>query len=1108
MTYRHLLQLMLCLIISTSLSLSPLSQVHYLAPRGISHLLTPSDALKAVPEQKPSSSRKQFLFLSLKQVFETAEESFQPMASVYQAILERLIDSQTSRRTFHTLLVGSLSSAWLVLTGCDKLSFSVPKEEASSNPEGSTTFIAGNPIILDMEKYFSEPNQPLLQDAEQTDTSIVFLLKVTNLYPQLKPNVLHLTAKTIEGKEVVLDPFAPLNGSASFDPVFRQTISFKEEDFINEGTETLAKQLNVRVYLVKEPSASGDVFSNVIDLNKFPSDQFRPIRENEQIIFTFKGAYVNAQVALFTANEAQTDIITIKESVTHLRNVQGNPEPGNLIEVIQNPLNIENANDGTLRLRFETETDPNAAIKPENVLVSLFDNETGEFLNSYFLTLSDPNGLNEFDISPVKFTGEEISSSTELRVVAQNSGVGLTPADPDPDSTKEILFLRNADPVMLSTPLLSPVFLSSPIYVELVNGTRLLRLRVNNNALPFIQALTPSFHYLKFRISNSAFNAATNPDVPQVLEYTTAVKIPSRTALPEFNVLEVPYADANAPVPLTGTFDYFVEIPEEAFSSVEGSALLSVQVGNTREGYEAMLAPEQFLTTSLPPSGGSGSAMGGSPYFFTSSAQVGTEPEVSNVSVKDNLVSLTIDPKGDSSSLIESGHNITLTLANLSGETIDFSTFVELPKKLVGQSGGEVEELAENDQPHLFQIKLNDPAVAAFIEQGSVILKSIQVNNTSRVMPSGPIVLEELSPGISVGLPSSEVTEIPSITSVMGDPYGLGDNSVNVTLKVNGSNGSVSSDPDRTPQTLRFTFLLRKPGLAEQIQVVQERPLAGAHQTDRAQDQNYSFTIEEATVLEPFSDVASVLESVTVTNVDADLNESASVAMETELTLNPQRATTRPSIVSLEGMGTETAQIQFTIPTQNIIGNVLPSSVYPNGKPNVIVEAFTTTGMSYEAFIQDTDVVIPDPVNAPLVGQVAFNFGTGLTQSGIVSFTLKTAPPSAAFSARSTLMSGDYLIAAGVVVLGLISKQIVEKDSQKILTLLNEDASFSSLKVALKNSQTYQKLATNGADFNLVEEELLRLFLPTIDPALQSVVGADAKQVEVGPVNRGIDLSL
>ncbi len=1058
----------------------------YLAPRGISKT-TETLILSLQKSSGKKISRSALLGFAAGNLLQSVKNFFKPLAKISDNAGNRLTkETKISRRTFNTLAMGTATTAALHLTGCDGLVIGGKGSSSSTSVGGGNgggvTILSGEPQILDIEKDFTKAVPTPLKDAQTPDTTFTLLAQLRKIDAvNFTPNFFHLTAKTNANKRVVLFPFVEKELS------FAQTFAVNSYITDVEGTHTAPQMLITRAYLVEEPSTDIDQpFPADIDPTKFPPSEFRSIRPGEALVATLKGVYGTPEQTFFTYNSNDRALPSVQEPITLIRDAEGNPEPGILDAVFQNPLQLANGNDGTLRVRFATGISNTAAIQPGFVQVSIFDVETGKFLAAFSQSVQNPAGLNEFDllasqmvlqtnVDGIGNAGDLIPGGRQLKIVVQNVDLGLTPADADPFlSVEQITYQRDANPVTMSVPVIGNSGL------EIVNGTRLLKLTIDANSLPS-DLLKPEFHYLRFKLSNN-------------LEYTTTVTIPS-------------VVENGVSVPLAGPHEYYVEIPANLISILPVT-LQTVEIFNVRRGY-------QSVSTGVIPVNET----------ITSNDAIASIPAVSNVAVNEDLITFTVNPNDVGSDSRVNGHNLTFNLVKDTGEAISFSTFYTLPTRLA-LVNGVITEVPDNTQPHDLKIKIKDPSVLAFLQNGTVTLTTITVNNGSAQVPSGPTitVTANLAP---VTLSTVTVDEIPAISgAVTGDPAGLGDTVVNIPLQVNSTGVATGG----VPEVLRFFFTLRKPD-GSQFVIGKERAFEGIHQTDRTQTQTYSITLDDSQV-----EAGTVLENVTVISVDVNLNESVAASFATNLTLNPNKVSRTPSIISLGNPGSVNAQIDFTIPTQAADGTAL---TYPSGAPDVLMEAFTASGKYFTGFVRAADV----QVVSPGVGRVFFDFSQfgNFTQTEEVFFVLRTAPPQAAFSARSAPQSGSYLVASldlrsetellprrfqretskpkiavGTVALGFYANVAIRKSVarlgesvERLLAANHELTAEQALIQSLRQMKLYSKVFQNKVvSPEVLATTLIRMHLPGLTKRARPEIAIEAAQVQAGPVATGLDTSL
>ncbi len=1088
-----------------------------------------------VDEKVEKSYRFTALVRSVQQLVSVFYRSMRdPLLYQYEKLrpkLQKILDSvfpakrEVDLERRMALRLGAFSGVAVLLTlaGCDvafkdgQIQFGRPDKDDEPFPG-----VTGDPVILEIEKDFSKGTPVNLKDNQTSDTSFTMLAQVNSVDPTNAPAFFEVTAFTQTGAQVVLNPFQPIESGRTIDDTIPQGFPIL--------TPGVPQPISFRAFLVREPSQAGENFSNLIDPNKFSASKFRPMRAGDQLTFrlrVFEGSSVNnPRFSTSGPNNIKEfrfpQPVTIQEPVTLIRNAQNNPEPGTLSQVIQNPLSV--TNDGTLRLTFKTDIPDSANIKPGFVLVTLFNDQTNEFLNSFFEPISNPSGVNEVDIQATRFNFttqqvEPIPTNTPLRVVIQNAGLGLTPADAKQESIKTLNFVRDSNPVSLRQAQL--VKNASNDSVEIVGGTRLLKLRINGSSQTN-DLLTPEFHFLRFRLFN--FASRTNPNLPQTVEFSTTVQIPLITQ----NGVSVPLS--NQPQ------DYFVEIPAALLPVLNQSTLQSVEVFNVRRGYKAVSTGVVNLADMANQRNN----------VFTSADALSSTPAVTNISAQEDVVTLTIEanPSGGANDVRVTGHNVTFNLVNTNnGEAISTTQFVALPTRLTDVNG-QVVEVPQNNVAQTFQLKLTDPSVVAFLANGSATIQSISVNNASTQVPGGPVAT--VASNVTVFAVAAQVTEVPLISGITGSPNNLGDTAINVTLQADGPQGSTGGS---TPNKLRFTISLFNPN-GERYQIVQDQNLTGNHLTNRTQSEVYSLTLEDARIT-----TGTIVEDVSVQNIDINLNTSQVDMFQGNVMIDPQRVSQAPTITSLQGAGTLEAQIEFNIPTQAIDGAAL---TYPNSRPNVIVEAFTASGKQFPPtgtiVIKDTDVTLVSPG----VGRVNFDFSQfgAFTQTDTVFFTLRSAPPQSAFSVRSATSSGSYLVAAldravierggrrwrreafsgarlaqsetalgAVVALGFVSDQRMEQGSNELDLLIEEEVAayldleggvpsipkneFSQILLrALKRSSIYESVSSDGLSDEVLLELFLRQHIEQLNKSSQLSFGKSVIEITSSPSPFVLETSL
>jgi len=831
--------------------------------------------------------------------------------------------SPASRRGFIVVSAKLLGGAAFSLgTGINLL--------GCQKPSGSTFIpgVSGNPVIVDTEKDFNRAVPTPLKDAATPDASVILLARIDNVDPNNVPLLFRVSAVTASGEIVVLNPFDP-----------------------KEANRTFA------VFPINDPNQE-----QVLAIRAYSKVGGAPINNNE--VLTFKLEVLEGDDPFHPRigpRSAETQI-TINQ-IESLIKRDGQPEPGELVKVEQNPLGLSNANDGTLRLTFKTNIKETDSIKPEYVFIAVFEqdstqpNNKGRFLAQFFPSIIHSTGLNEFDIQlPDKDPEMNAINPGNIVIEAVNADVGLTP--PPIDSNKNLKsfnFARDNNSIALNAPVLENN------QVELVNGTRLLKLRINPNA-GSNDPLKPEFHFVNFKL----FDVGTNR------EFTYGATLGIPTAL--VNGVQTPLtSQAN---------EYFVEIPEELFSpQIQQSVLQSVEIFNVRRGYQAESSGEISLISNNT---------------FTNGAKLTSSPQIQNVTVQDTLVNLEIDPNLGNSTEPVTNHQITLKLVHSQlGDSIETSFNVELPKRLE-VNNGQSTLIPETNQNHIFKLKIVDPSVLAFLQNGSAELTSIKVSNTSDLVPSGPTV--EFNPtNLQVQLPQEQVTEVPRIQQVQSP----GDTLVQLDVQV-ASNATGGS----SPSNLLFFFTLQN-SQGEEFVEFQSRSLTTTHQADHTATDSYFITLESAQI-----DSNTTLKSVTVINQDLNLNESQSFTNSNlSISLNANSVSQKPVITNLAQKAgqPEIAQITFNFPTQDLSGNALP-----NGTPDVLILAVTQNGTQYPssdqgaAFRSGTGV----SVVSPGVGLVELDF----SQFGVpsvttdVNFVIRTAPPGRAFSAISDPQTASFLV--------------------------------------------------------------------------------------------------
>lgn len=883
------------------------------------------------------------LILSIRESIPSAQVQFSPERRQFLAIL--------GKAAAVTAIVGPAGAA---LEGCN-----IGEPDKWKMIPG----VSGTPIIVDQEKNFDFAVPAALKDAQSPDTSVILRVRTDGVNPANAPVYYRVTASTSNGSPVVLSPFEPSN---SLDPT----------NFLNAiFPYSQEKTLPVRAWLVQEPSRPGDTFPVAVDPQKFPSTQYRPmrtdnqVRPGDQVTFTVSVLEgIDPNHPRIGPNTGTSQPITISEPVTLIRH-NGQPEPGTLVSVAQNPDNISNGNDGTLRLTFKTNIADNDPVKPDYVWVSIYNATTNEYLNGHFVRIGNPTGTNQIDIPAVDRNGNEIADGTQLRIVTQNTDIGLTPPDPANSSVAQVTLQRNANPAKMANPTLEADPQTGE-QVTLVYGTRLLKLRIYPHGLT-TDPLKPTSHFINVTL----FDAGSGREVT----FGTLVKIPTMFE----NGVEVPAASQ--------INEYFIEIPENVFSpQIQGSTAQKVEVFNVRPGYASVSSSVVDVSRQVNND-------------FTSQAKISSTPSVTVDNVQDSLVTLTINPNPTAvSNDLTSAHYIVMHLVNpQTGEAIDVPFYVELPKRLtVDPQTLQPSLIPETNRSHRFTLPISDPAALAFLQSGSANLVSVSVKNVSQQAPAGATTT--INPANrQVQLPQGSVSEVPRINSVNGS----GDTGVSVNLQVasSGTGGSV-------PTQLLFFFTLRNSN-GERFVEIRSAPLSAAHIADRTALDTYTFTLENSKI-----DIGTTMESVTVKNQDANLNTSAAANLGTNLLLNPNRISSAPTIAGLAPKAgrPDVAVITFAIPTQEVGGGALPG-----GRPNVIIEAVTAAGKPFPGtdqgtvFISSNDVQI-DPVN-PANGVVEFDFSKFGTPTSMenVYFVLRTQPGvGRAFSGRSAAATGSFLVVA------------------------------------------------------------------------------------------------